>query len=263
MPASEASLKAMAALLDETLDTLACLQETGVRQVRLSPTTWSALVAPLPSESVPEPVARPAAEQPPEQPAAAGSAAKSQALETLRRAVDACRACPLATGQRWRGVGSPDAPVAVVNAACMEGDAEPAVGSRLEGDAGKLFDRMFSAIGLSRADLYITSALKCPVPGKPDGRAMLACRKHLVAELRAVSPKVIVALGPVAAKVLFPNASADWIQHPGRWNVFDNRTPAMLLHHPMRIILLGEAVSRQLKADNWNALKALRDRLRG
>lgn len=265
MPASDAELKALADVLETAADTLAYLQETGLRQVKLDPKTWAALTAPLPA--APQPALAPTPQALPRRSVAAEatvavSQAKVRHLETMRANVVSCAACPLAAANRCFGGGSPEAPVAVVNGACMEGPAAPAVGSRLEGPAGELFDKMFAAIGLTRADLYITPALKCPVRGKPDTKAMVACQRHLVAELRTVAPKAIVVLGPVAAKTLFPNASADWMQHPGRWTMLDNRIPVTALHHPMRIMLLGDAVSRQLKTDNWKALQALRDRLK-
>lgn len=160
------------------------------------------------------------------------------------------------------GRGEPwGARVAVVNGACLVGNDATAQGSRLEGEAGVLLERMFAAIGLSPADLYITSALKCPVRGRPEGAALRACSAHLRKELLLVAPQAVVLLGPVAAKALYPQGVAA-TGRVGQWNLLEGRLPTVTIHHPMRLLLLGETLSVPLKRENWAALQSLRDRLR-
>ena len=141
------------------------------------------------------------------------------------------------------------------------GDKPVAQGSRLEGESGVLLGKMFAAIGLTPADLYITSALKCLVPGRPETPALRACAAHLRKELLLVAPQAIVLLGAVAAKALFPQGIAS-TGRVGQWNLFEGRIPTVALHHPMRLVMAGEALSVPLKRENWAALQALRDRLR-
>ncbi len=268
MPDSNERLQAFANLLGETIESLNFLQESGLRQTQIAEDVWEAFkqpikVKPLPVSSPPAPLT---AVPPPSmaQQSSDTPEHRQSMWELFQSTLSKCMACPHANAKRVLGAGTIFNPkVALINGACMEGEDGLAVGSRLEGDAGVLLEKMFAAIGLTKQDLYITPALKCPVGGKPDAKGMLACAKHLQAEMRLINPKAIVLLGPIAANVLFPRGSNAVAQQAGRWMVFENKIPVVTLHHPMRIILLGEAIAKQLKLENWSALQALRDRLKG
>ncbi|MBM4291579.1 MAG: hypothetical protein FJ138_09135 [Deltaproteobacteria bacterium] len=71
----------------------------------------------------------------------------------------------------------------------------------VEPDVGAVFVKTLGWLGLSRHEVYVTSLLKCaatsPTPLEWD-----ACRAHFTRELELVSPRVIVALGPLAAQIL-------------------------------------------------------------
>ena len=264
--------------IDGAIEALTYLREGGVKRVPLDPAVWRALAAasreapapmPAPAAATAHPAA-PAAPLPPvpapsqaEQAQAAGDTPEQRRadLNLLEADVAACRACAQCAGQKLAGEGDCwNPPVAIVNGACLSGDTEVARGSRLEGKAGELLDKMFAAIGLSRAALYVTPAAKCPVAGRPSDTLLRTCSKHLQAELRLVRPRAIVLLGPVAAKALFPSGMAA-TGKVGQWHRFDGRIPAVVLHHPMRLLLLDETLARPLKLENWAALQALKTRI--
>jgi DNA polymerase len=78
------------------------------------------------------------------------------------------------------------------------------------GPAGKLLDRAFADAELDRTAAYVTNAVKHfrwkataggtrRLHAKPDAAQVSACRPWLTAELDAVDPEFIVALGATAA----------------------------------------------------------------
>jgi DNA polymerase len=94
------------------------------------------------------------------------------------------------------------------------GDVEDRRGHVFVGPAGHMLDRVLEEAGLDRDRVYLTNAVKhfrwTPAPrGKrrlhqrPAGSHIMACQPWLAAELRAVRPQVVVALGAVAGQALF------------------------------------------------------------
>ena len=135
----------------------------------------------------------------------------SATVPKLREAAAGCRACPLwKTGtQTVFGEGPVDARILVVGE--QPGDQEDLAGKPFVGPAGQLLDRAFVAAGIKREELYVTNAVKHFkwVPAgkrrlhqKPNAREIAACRPWLGAEILAVQPQVVVALGATAAQTL-------------------------------------------------------------
>jgi uracil-DNA glycosylase family protein len=132
-------------------------------------------------------------------------------LEELARSAAGCTACHLhEIGTRTVfGEGRPDAEVVIVGE--QPGDREDVEGRPFVGPAGQLLDRALDRAGIDRALVYVTNAVKhftwVPrgkrrIHQKPDWREILACKPWLDAELRALRPKVVVALGATAAQAL-------------------------------------------------------------
>jgi uracil-DNA glycosylase len=136
----------------------------------------------------------------------------SRALRTLRRAAADCRGCPLwkdAT-QTVFGAGSKKAKLMLVGE--QPGDREDVEGEPFVGPAGRILDRALEAAGVGRDDVYVTNAVKhfkWRARGKrrlhqaPRAGEIEACKPWLVAELEAVRPPALLALGGTAAKALF------------------------------------------------------------
>lgn len=259
--------------IDAAIDALTHLREGGTKLVPVSPEVWRDFIAPPKAPTSPADAPQsPAQAMPPiPPPAQAKRAAKTNATDTpeeraaaiaeLTQTIQACQGCPCATEQRYIGHGTTYHPrVMVVNGACLAGDSQMAERSRLEGDAGDLLRKMFAAIGLSERDLYITSVMKCPVQGRPDAAAMKTCTDFLFKEIKTVQPETIVMLGDVAAKAVIPKGAAA-TGRVGLWHLVGTSTPAMKLYHPARILMLDDVLARDLKQQNWEALKLLKARL--
>ncbi|MCA1729036.1 MAG: uracil-DNA glycosylase [Actinobacteria bacterium] len=77
-------------------------------------------------------------------------------------------------------------------------------GKPFRGASGMLVDRLLSSVGLEREEVYLTTLLKCrPPEGRsPKPAEINACRPYLMAQLAAVDPKVVVALGELASRSL-------------------------------------------------------------
>lgn len=79
-------------------------------------------------------------------------------------------------------------------------------GKPFGGASGMLLERLLSSLGLGRETVYLTTLVKCkppdspPRPPKPS--EVSACRPYLMAQLQAVDPKVVVAMGDLASRVL-------------------------------------------------------------
>ncbi len=126
-------------------------------------------------------------------------------LEYLRRrSVGDCQRCALARSRHniVFGVGDPKARILFVGEG--PGAEEDRRGEPFVGRAGKLLDHWLSTLGLARGDVYIANVLKCRPPGNRDPRPaeVDACSPFLHAQVRAIQPGVIVALGRHAGMLL-------------------------------------------------------------
>src|SRR5205085_2939800 len=100
------------------------------------------------------------------------------------------------------GVGNPRADLMFIGEA--PGADEDEQGLPFVGRAGQLLNNMITAMGLRREDVYIANIIKCRPPGNrtPERDECNTCSPFLMRQLAAIRPKVIVALGAVAAKNL-------------------------------------------------------------
>ncbi|MBV8131490.1 MAG: UdgX family uracil-DNA binding protein [Alphaproteobacteria bacterium] len=133
----------------------------------------------------------------------------------LREAAARCTACALhrdAT-QTVFGEGPQGALVMLIGE--QPGDAEDLAGHPFVGPAGKLLDRCLAEAGIDRERAYITNVVKhfkwVPrgprrIHSKPGAVEIEACFPWLKAEIAAVAPRIIVALGATAAQALFGRA---------------------------------------------------------
>ncbi|MGW0123001.1 UdgX family uracil-DNA binding protein [Streptomyces sp. NPDC003327] len=134
-------------------------------------------------------------------------------LPAHRRAAADCRGCPLhrdATGTVF-GRGDPHARMMLVGE--QPGDQEDREGLAFVGPAGRLLSRALRDAGIDEEGLYLTNAVKHfkftqeetrkrRIHKSPSLREALACRPWLTAELRLVSPALVVTLGATAGRAL-------------------------------------------------------------
>lgn len=122
--------------------------------------------------------------------------------EDIRSSVASCTGCVLHQRRHKTvfGVGDENADWLFVGEG--PGADEDAQGEPFVGQAGKLLDSMLAAIKLGRdSNVYIANVVKCRPPGNrnPEPEEALACEPYLHRQIELIQPKLIVALGKVAA----------------------------------------------------------------
>ncbi len=124
--------------------------------------------------------------------------------EALQQTAGDCRLCEL-HGSRTQvvfGVGDRGADWLLVGEA--PGKDEDLQGEPFVGRAGQLLNAMLQAAGLRREQVYIANILKCRPPNNRDPRPeeVLCCEPYLARQIALVRPRIILALGRVAAQNL-------------------------------------------------------------
>lgn len=100
------------------------------------------------------------------------------------------------------GVGNRQADILIIGEA--PGAEEDRQGEPFVGRAGQLLNEMLKSIGLQRQDIYIANILKCRPPNNRDPKPEEAaeCTKYLYRQIELIRPKVILAVGRIAAQRL-------------------------------------------------------------
>jgi uracil-DNA glycosylase family 4 len=184
-------------------------------------------------------------------------AERAAALVELGRFASTCERCSLAQGRNRVvfGSGSPDADLMFIGEG--PGAEEDRQGLPFVGRAGELLTRIIRAIERTREEVYIANIVKCRPPGNRDPRPdeVRACVGYLERQIELIRPKVIVALGRVAAQTLLGNdlplgkMRGDWWLYQGV-EMRVTYHPAALLRNP------------NLKRPTWEDMQVVRDRLR-
>jgi uracil-DNA glycosylase len=187
--------------------------------------------------------------------APAPAAAVPADWEGLQAAVAGCRKCRLCETRTNTvfGVGPRQAPLMVVGEG--PGADEDAQGEPFVGRAGKLLDEMLRAIGRSRKnDTFIANVVKCRPPGnrEPAEDEAEACRPYLEQQLRLVRPKLIVALGRIAAQRLLASDTPIGKMRGQTYQWGPEATPLFVTYHPA--YLLRNPAD---KAKSWEDLKRI------
>jgi uracil-DNA glycosylase family 4 len=133
------------------------------------------------------------------------------ALKLIREDLGDCTRCKLHKQGRKQivyGVGNPRADLMFIGEG--PGADEDAQGEPFVGRAGQLLNNMIKAMGIRREEVYIANVVKCRPPGNrtPERDECETCSPFLMRQIAIIKPKVVVALGAVAAKnLLAMNAS--------------------------------------------------------
>lgn len=146
----------------------------------------------------------------------------AKALKLIREDIGDCTRCRLAGQGRKQivfGVGNPKADLMFIGEA--PGADEDQQGEPFVGRAGQLLTNMIKAMGIEREQVYIANIIKCRPPNNrtPERDECETCSPFLMRQIATIKPKVIVALGAVAAKTLLAiNDSMSNLR--GRWYEF-------------------------------------------
>jgi uracil-DNA glycosylase family protein len=132
------------------------------------------------------------------------------------------------------------------------GDYQHREGRPFVGPAGKLLDRAFAEIGLDRASVYITNAVKHfkneprgkrGLHKRPDRDEIIACRWWLNRELATLKPSFVVALGATAAFALM-GRTVVLSRERGRLLHWSDGRAGLATIHPSAILRIRESDER-------------------
>jgi uracil-DNA glycosylase len=161
--------------------------------------------------------------------------------------IDACRRCPLweRATQGVPGRGGTKARLMLVGE--QPGDDEDRKGQPFVGPAGKLLRTAIAESGIALGDVWLTNAVKHfsweprgprRIHKTPTQREIAACLAWLEAEIAAVRPSVIVALGATALAALLGrrmairDARTSTLQHAGGAKIVATFHPSAVLRAP-------------------------------
>jgi len=238
-------------------------REEGVATLEISPETAALLKAlSQPERSVPaaRAPAGPSLRPPPRAaapatPAAAPAAVcvKGRTLEEIAGEIRMCSACPLCASRTRTvpGEGNPDRPD-ILFVGEGPGAEEDAQGRPFVGAPGQLLDKMITAMGYSREEVFITNVVKCRPPGNrvPLPEEMAVCLPYLKAQIALLRPAVIVALGKTAVQGLLQKDVAI-TRFRGTWCTVEG-IALMPTYHPAYLLR-----SPGKKGETWADLKAV------
>ncbi len=157
---------------------------------------------------------------------------------SLRQAVSVCTRCRLheTRTQTVFGVGSVEADWMIVGEA--PGAEEDRRGEPFVGRAGQLLDQMLRAVGLGRDRVFIANILKCRPPGNrdPSAEEAQACRGWLDRQIALIEPRLILAVGRVAAQALL-GSDAPLGRLRGQVHTLRNtEIPVIVTYHPAYLL---------------------------
>ena len=158
--------------------------------------------------------------------------------DALQHKVAECRQCPLHEGrtQTVFGVGDVNADLMLIGEA--PGAEEDRRGEPFVGRAGKLLDAMLQALGLARDQVFIANILKCRPPNNRDPKPeeVLACENYLVQQIHTVKPRLILALGRVAAQNLLKTQTPIGKMRGKQFQYGDPPVPVVVTYHPAYLL---------------------------
>ncbi|MGN6082543.1 uracil-DNA glycosylase family protein [Trinickia sp.] len=156
------------------------------------------------------------------------------ALHARVSACERCRLCEQRTNTVF-GVGDREADWMLIGEA--PGENEDKLGEPFVGQAGKLLDSMLRALSLARGEnVYIANVVKCRPPGNrnPEPDEVARCEPYLQRQVALLKPKLIVALGRVAAQnLLKTDASISSLR--GRVHRYEE-VPVIVTYHPAYLL---------------------------
>ena len=197
-------------------------------------------------------------------PTSAGAGGESgpqtgDSLSAIIQEISTCEKCPLARTRKNTvpGEGNPRAELVFVGEA--PGASEDEQGRPFVGRAGKLLtDIITKGMKMNREDVFICNVLKCRPPENrtPNPEEVMHCEPYLLQQLDVIRPKVICALGTVAAQTLL-KTTAPLYKLRGIWHNYHG-IPFRVTYHPA--YLLRNPAD---KAKTWEDIQEVLRCLRG
>lgn len=178
-------------------------------------------------------------------------------LSGLRSVALKCVKCPLSKERTQVVFGTGNEKAQLVFIGEAPGFEEDRQGEPFVGKAGQLLTKMIEAMGLKREDVYIANIVKCRPPNNrtPKLEEIETCLPYLIGQLEKIKPKIICALGNVAAQTLLKSDKTisrlrGMFHEMGEMKIMPTFHPAFLLRNP------------EYKREVWQDLKLIMEELK-
>ena len=178
---------------------------------------------------------------------------ETRSLRRLSEAVEDCRGCPLYRKATHGVFGEGRAASRVLIVGEQPGDQEDLAGKPFVGPAGGVLDRALEEAGISRADVFVTNAVK-HFKWEPRGKRRIhqtprwsevkACRPWLEEELARVKPDVVIALGSTAAQSLM-GSQFRVLKNRGKVHASDDAGAVVVTIHPSAVLRAPDKAARE------------------
>ncbi len=179
-------------------------------------------------------------------------------LSTLELNVRGCDACDLHKTRKQTvfGLGHHKADWLIIGEA--PGADEDRQGEPFVGRAGQLLTQMLRAIGLAREEVFIANILKCRPPNNRDPKPeeVSACSAYLNRQIELLEPKIILALGRIAAQSLLQSSVPIGKMRGQLYHYEKNNIPTVVTYHPAYLLR-----SPKEKRKVWEDLKFARQQI--
>jgi DNA polymerase len=161
---------------------------------------------------------------------------KFSPLEQFYNEIKNCQKCPLYKGRTnfVFGVGNENADIMFVGEA--PGKYEDLQGEPFVGRAGQLLNKLLDHIHLKRSDVYIANILKSRPPNNRDPlpEEVQQCIPYLHRQIEIIQPKVLVALGRIAAQNLLNTNDTLGKMKSKVWMY--RSVPLFVIYHPAAVL---------------------------
>ncbi len=160
----------------------------------------------------------------------------SNKWQQLKQTIANCQLCSLAKTRKnvVFGAGNFNCKLVIVGEA--PGQQEDAIGQPFIGRSGQLLTLMLKSINIKRDEIFITNILKCrPTNNRdPQQNEINSCTPYLNQQLAILQPKLIVALGRIAAQFLLKNKQS--LANLRSKIHYYNNIPLITTYHPAYLL---------------------------
>lgn len=164
--------------------------------------------------------------------------AANETWKQLKQQAETCMACSLHQSRHHVvfGIGNQNADVVIVGEA--PGAQEDKQGEPFVGRAGQLLDNMLKSLNLAREDIYLANILKCHPPENrdPSPEEVNLCTPFLIKQIALLKPKVIIAMGRIAAHFLLDSNLTMARLRGDTFYYGENKIPLIVTYHPAYLL---------------------------
>jgi uracil-DNA glycosylase family 4 len=185
----------------------------------------------------------------------------TEAWDVLEKKALSCTLCDLCKTRTKVvfGAGNRQAELMLVGEA--PGASEDIQGLPFVGRAGLLLTAILQSVGLEREEIYITNILKCRPPNNRDPfpREIDCCTPYLKRQIALIQPKLIVAVGRIAAQFLLDTKESLSYLRGKKHRYAEQEAPLVITYHPA--YLLRSPKEKAKAYEDWLWIRQLLDAL--